>query len=108
MAEALAAGVPVVATAVDGVPELLDHGRAGVLVPADDVAALTDAVGALIVDETRRAALGAAALRRSRELGVDRVGADYRRVYAELIDESRTGRRPRAMSPPIHEHAGDD
>ena len=42
--EALAAGCPVVATAVGGLPDLLDHGQLGVLVPSDDDQALADAI----------------------------------------------------------------
>ncbi len=42
--EAMAAGVPVVATAVGGVTDLLDSGRLGAIVPSDDVEALSEAV----------------------------------------------------------------
>lgn len=50
--EALRAGVPLVATAVGGVPDLV--GEAAVLVPADDVAAVAAAVGALLTDPVAR------------------------------------------------------
>ncbi|WP_051560108.1 glycosyltransferase family 4 protein [Marinobacterium jannaschii] len=42
--EAMQAGVPVVATEISGIPELLDYGRGGVLVPPGDVTALADAL----------------------------------------------------------------
>ena len=43
--EAMAASTPVVATAVGGVPELVEHDRTGLLVPAEDDAALAAAIG---------------------------------------------------------------
>ena len=62
--EAAAAGVPVVAFAVDGVPEVVADGETGVLVRPGDTAAFADALGLLCADPQRRAALGAAARRR--------------------------------------------
>lgn len=46
--EAMATGVPVVATAVSGIPELVVNGHNGLLVEADDIAALADAIARLI------------------------------------------------------------
>lgn len=62
--EAMAAGRAVIATAVDGIPEALDGGRCGVLVPPGDVESLTRALCELAGDAARRAALGAAARER--------------------------------------------
>jgi glycosyltransferase involved in cell wall biosynthesis len=59
--EARAAGCAIVATAVDGVPETLDDGRAGVLVPAQNESALAEALHGLLSDPTRRAEQAAAA-----------------------------------------------
>lgn len=58
--EARAAGCAIVATDVDGVRESLDDGRAGVLVPARDPAALAAAIDALLADPAKRAAQAAA------------------------------------------------
>ncbi len=49
--EAMQAGVPVVSTDVSGIPELLDHGRAGILVPPGDVARLSEALARVIRGE---------------------------------------------------------
>lgn len=57
--EALASGLPVIATRVAGVGELVEDGTSGRLVPPGDVDALTDAVRALATDPERRATMGA-------------------------------------------------
>jgi glycosyltransferase involved in cell wall biosynthesis len=55
--EAMAARVPVVATAVGGLPELLDQGRAGVLIRPGVTSDLVKALGGLVADPTARARL---------------------------------------------------
>ncbi len=52
--EALAAGLPIVSTPVAGIPEIIDHGVEGVIVPCDDVGALAEATGSLLNDPVRR------------------------------------------------------
>jgi glycosyltransferase involved in cell wall biosynthesis len=59
--EAMAAGLPVVSTAVGGVPELVQEGATGLLVPSEDAGALAQAMQALVDDPVRRQAMGAAA-----------------------------------------------
>jgi glycosyltransferase involved in cell wall biosynthesis len=56
--EAMACGVPVVATKVGGVPEVVRHGETGVLVPPGNVDALTAAVCDLLQDPKRRQEMG--------------------------------------------------
>jgi glycosyltransferase involved in cell wall biosynthesis len=58
--ESLAAGVPVVATAVDGTPEVVRPGVNGELVPPGRPEALADAVLGILTDEDRRSAMAAA------------------------------------------------
>jgi glycosyltransferase involved in cell wall biosynthesis len=52
--EAAALGLPVIGTSVAGIPELLDQGKCGVLVPPRDVKALSDAMERLLKDEALR------------------------------------------------------
>jgi glycosyltransferase involved in cell wall biosynthesis len=83
--EAMACGVPVVATAVGGQVDSVLHGVTGVHVPPRDPAALAAAVRALLDDPGRRAVLGAAGVRRARQLyAFDRIAATTRAVYADV------------------------
>jgi len=61
MLEAQAAGVPVVSCATRGVPDVVEHGRTGLLAPAGDEQALAGLVRDLLCDAERRSRLGAAA-----------------------------------------------
>lgn len=83
--EAMAAARPIVATGVGGNVEVLDGGRYGVLVPADDAPALAEAVAGLLDDVPRAAALGAA----SREFVTSRFGARAMVAHLEAFYEQR-------------------
>jgi glycosyltransferase involved in cell wall biosynthesis len=65
--EAMAAGVPVVATSVGGTPELVEDGVTGLLVAPRDAPALAEAIGSLLSDPLRRRAIGQAAQQRVAE-----------------------------------------
>jgi phosphatidylinositol alpha-1,6-mannosyltransferase len=57
--EAMAGGLPVVATAVGGVPEMVVHGETGLLIPPNDPQALAEAINSLLDDPERMEAMGA-------------------------------------------------
>lgn len=76
--EAMALGTPVVASAIAGIPELLDGGRCGVLVPPASPERIADALAAFIGDESRRRALaGAARAHAERLFDIKRTGAAW-------------------------------
>lgn len=96
--EAMLAARPVVCTRVGGVPELIDHGVTGLLVPPRDVEALAGALDGLLADAARRAAMGRAGrLRALRSFTADRMLAETEALYHDLLDATRTyrgGARP--------------
>lgn len=84
--EAMAAALPVVATAVGGNPELLEPDKTGYLVPVGDVAALAGALRALARDPVKRRAMGRAARSRvTLEFTVDKMADRYALLYEELL-----------------------
>ena len=89
--EYLATGKPVVASRVGVVPEVLEHGKTALLVPADDAGALAEAIDRLLDDAALGAKLGAAGseLARSRLSGAQ-VAGELARLYAGLIGGERS------------------
>jgi glycosyltransferase involved in cell wall biosynthesis len=85
IAEAMSFGLPVVGGKSSGdVPELLDDGRAGVLVDTDDAASIAAAVSSLLEDEGRRKKLGEAARQRVvSQCSASAVTAAYLDVYEQ-------------------------
>ncbi|MGH7150271.1 MAG: glycosyltransferase family 4 protein, partial [Planctomycetota bacterium] len=98
VAQAMAAGKPVVAHAVGGIPSLVADGESGLLVTMGHPTAMADALLALIEDEPRRRAIGEHAAALAREqfdpgLAVERTAALYRELLAPAAE------RPAACSP---------
>jgi len=92
--EAMACGVPVVATAVGGQIDSVVHGVTGVHVPPREPAAIAAALRDLLADDARRAALGRDGSRRARRLyDFDRIATATRDVYAELVTAARRPQR---------------
>jgi glycosyltransferase involved in cell wall biosynthesis len=84
----MAAGVPVVATRIGGVPLAVRDGETGVLIEPGDIGALRDALIALLTDRERRIAYGRAARQRAMELfaaetQLDRIAALWRDVLGQ-------------------------
>ena len=85
--EAMACGTPVVASRVGGLPEIVDDGVTGTLVPVGDAEPLAAGVVALLGDEARRNAFSEAGLARVRELfTLERQADAYIAWYGELLD----------------------
>jgi glycosyltransferase involved in cell wall biosynthesis len=83
--EAMAAGVPMVATAVGGVPELIEHGRSGLVVPPRDPRALAAAIHRLASDPALRVRLGSAARARITEFSWPVCLGAHLRLYQGLL-----------------------
>ncbi|HUB24253.1 MAG TPA: glycosyltransferase [Tepidisphaeraceae bacterium] len=88
--EAWAAGLPVISTAVGGIPKVVENGKTGLLFASGDQPALEAALRQIITDPARAAQLGEAgrAVVR-RDYSLERMAADYDRYYAELIGAAK-------------------
>lgn len=84
--ESMACGLPLVGTRVGGIPDLIEEGASGLLVPPGDPAALESAMRTLILDPARRQAMGARARARAIErFSWTRIAADTLTVYEQHI-----------------------
>lgn len=89
--EAMAFGLPVIATAVGGTPEVVIDYESGILVPSGDVTALADALIMLINNPDLRSQIGEAAHQRiSQEFTVDQSVNKILHLYDQLLIESRS------------------
>jgi D-inositol-3-phosphate glycosyltransferase len=82
--EAMACGVPVVASAVGGLAETVIDGSSGLHVPPRHPAAIAAALGTLLEDEGRRRSMGAAGWHRAQRFGWDRIAAETLQVAGRL------------------------
>jgi glycosyltransferase involved in cell wall biosynthesis len=83
--ECLTCGVPLVATAVGGLPDIIEHDRTGVLVAPGDPAALATALERLLRDPDRRARLGAAGREHAQAFTIERIAARFAQLYRRLL-----------------------
>jgi glycosyltransferase involved in cell wall biosynthesis len=86
--EAMAAGLPVVATRISGTEDVVVHGETGLLVPADDADALAGALTSLLAAPERAREMGRRARDQViRQCGLDLVAAAYVALYDDLVEE---------------------
>lgn len=83
--EARSAGCAIVASHVGGIPEALDQGAAGILVPPGDIGAFAREIDGLLGDPAKLARMKAQALGNLERFSVERLHADYDRMYASLM-----------------------
>jgi len=100
--ESLAAGVPVVATDVGGVSDVVPDGNGGFLVPAADTEAIADRLARLAADPVLRARFGAAGSAFVRErYSVPRLVRDIDNLYRSLLERAAVAETRRSITPPI-------
>jgi len=83
--EAMATGLPVVASRVGGIPDLVDSGRQGILVPPEDSALLSSSLTDAITDAERREQMSQEATFRAKKFSWQRTVDEYENLYASLI-----------------------
>src|SRR6476646_2550661 len=89
-AEAMGCETPVVASDAGGLPEVVEHGVTGLIVPRGDSAALADAMGTLLADPARRAEMGRAGRERALRLfDWDRTAEQFEQIYASVLARGR-------------------
>lgn len=96
LTEAMYTGRPVVATRVEGVPELVQDGKTGILVEPRNVQAIAEGIIKLLEDEHQARKLGCAARQRINEdFEADRMVRQLERLYNQLIEKKERGARLR-------------
>jgi len=89
--EAMAAGLPIVSTAVGGVPELLQNGKEGFIVQPGNADGISEAMVTLLKDSDLSRTMGrAAALRAKAKFDVSSMVRAYEELYEEVSAPSRT------------------
>jgi sugar transferase (PEP-CTERM/EpsH1 system associated) len=87
--EASVTGLAVVASRVGGLPELIDDGRTGLLVPVGDEGALAEALCGLLANPERARRMGQAARERAiARFDIARMADDYQRHFSQLLGQS--------------------
>ena len=87
LVEAMAAGLPIVATRVGGIPDLVIDGKNGMLVPPKDTVALERAISELLSDKARRKQMGETGKRMCRPYSVEAMVEKINDLYSRLLEE---------------------
>lgn len=85
IAEAREAGCAIIATAVDGIPQMLEYGEAGILVPPRDKEALANAITSLIEDSGRLSLARDRSQLNIAYMSVERVASETLNIYQEAL-----------------------
>lgn len=94
--EAMAVGLPVVATRCGGPEEIVEDGVSGLLVPPQDSPALAAALRRVLGDPAAASVLGASAATRARAFSLEATARGMEEIYRELLAAPREGREQRA------------
>jgi glycosyltransferase involved in cell wall biosynthesis len=89
--EAMAVGLPVIATAVGGIPEVINHGSNGLLVPPEDPKSLAQALMAVLEDPQMARRIGQRARERIVETySIEAMAQRTLGLYSRVLDESKS------------------
>jgi glycosyltransferase involved in cell wall biosynthesis len=87
--EAMRAGLPVIGSEVNGIPEEVEHGVTGLIVPPRDPEHLAKAIAQLVENPQMRMQMGQSARKKfETEFTIDRMVGDFRTLYSGLLDRS--------------------
>jgi glycosyltransferase involved in cell wall biosynthesis len=87
LVEAMAAGLPIVASRVGGIPDLVKNGQNGLLLPPEDAIALEKAISSLLEDKKKRKRMGQAGTKMCRHYSTGAMVEQIDDLYIELLDK---------------------
>ena len=85
LVEAMAAGLPIVASRVGGIPDLIKDGQNGILIPPADATALGNAISDLVKDKKKRKGMGEAGNKMCRPYSSEAMVEQIDDLYRELL-----------------------
>jgi glycosyltransferase involved in cell wall biosynthesis len=95
LVEAMAAGLPIVASCVGGIPDLVKDGQNGTLVPPEDAIALGNSIAALLEDKKKRKRMGQAGKKMCRQYSTEAMVTQIDNLYRELLGKCSHSRGTR-------------
>jgi glycosyltransferase involved in cell wall biosynthesis len=87
LVEAMAAGLPIVASRVGGIPDLVKHGKNGLLVPPADASALENDISVLLEDKEKRKRMGEAGKKMCGPYSAEAMVEQIDDLYTELLEK---------------------
>ncbi|WP_079244698.1 glycosyltransferase [Mycolicibacterium diernhoferi] len=98
--EAMAAGTPVVATRVGALPEVVEHGKTGLIVPPNDPSALAAALDEMVGDPRRAESYGACGSVKAHDYCASVVVPKFIAAYRRALDGPQVDQRGRSRTSP--------